>query len=113
MDPFLNQQAEPDLNLAMRQAATAYGLHGGNQHEQEATTGHQELWSLVSAIRRDKQDLHMAIHSDDPHTQQSAQSIAAQQDTSRRQLKKWHKRRAKDVIQGKNGISRTPSHTNH
>ena len=50
VDRFLNQQAEPDLNLAMPQAAAACGLHGRNHHEQEATTPRQDLRSMVSAI---------------------------------------------------------------
>ena len=72
VDRILSQQAEPDLNLAMRQAATACGLHRGRPHGQETTTPHRYLRFMVNAIWRDKQDLHMAIHSHDPHTQQSA-----------------------------------------
>ena len=99
VDRILNQQTEPDLNLAMRQAATACGLHGGHRHKQAATTPHQDLRSLVSAIWRDKRDLHTAIHSHDPQTQQGTQSIAATLDTTRRQLREWHERRAKELAQ--------------
>ena len=60
---------------------------------------HQDLRSPFNAIWRDKRDLHTAIKSHDPHTQQSAQSIAKQLETTRRQLRQWHERRAKDLAQ--------------
>ena len=54
---ILGQQDQTDLNLAMRQAATACGLHA--QHRtQDYTTPHQDIRSLFTAIRRGKRALH-------------------------------------------------------
>ena len=58
---ILGQQNETDLNLAMRQAATACGLHG-QQRTQDDATPHQDLRSLVTAIWHDKRALHTAVH---------------------------------------------------
>ena len=53
---ILGQQDKTDLNLAMRQAATACGLNG--QHRtQDDTTPHQDLQSLVTTIWHDKRAL--------------------------------------------------------
>ena len=97
VDGMVSQQAQLHLILAMRQVATECGLHGTSQHEQEATTPHQNLRSLISAIWREKRGLHTTIHSQHPHTRQSAQRIAARSETTRQQLSAWHKRRAKDL----------------
>ena len=40
------QQAKTDLNLAMRQVATACGLHGGHRYTQDNATPHQDLRSM-------------------------------------------------------------------
>ena len=61
---ILGQQDETDLNLAMRQAATACGLHGQHRTQDDANA-HQDLRSLVSAIWHDKQALDTAVHSHD------------------------------------------------
>ena len=54
---ILGQQDGTDLNLAMRQAATACGLHG--QHRtQDYATPHQNLRSLVRAIWHDQRAVH-------------------------------------------------------
>ena len=92
------QQDETDLNLAMRQAATACGLHGQHRTQDDATR-HQDLPSLVTAIWHDKRALHTAVHSHDLQAQHDAQEIAAQLDTTRRQLREWHIRRAKELAQ--------------
>ena len=68
VDRILGQQRDPELNLAMRQAAAACGLHAGVPQEQEATTQRRGLHSMVNAIWCDKQDLHLAIHSHNTHT---------------------------------------------
>ena len=95
---ILGQQDKADLNLAMRQAATACGLNG--QHRtQDDTTPHQDLRSLVTAIRHDKRALHTAVHSHDLQAQHDAQEIAARLDTTRQQLSEWHIRRAKELAQ--------------
>ena len=54
---------------------------------------------MVTDIWRDKQALHTAVHSHDPQAQHDAQNIAAQLDTTRRQLEEWHFRRAKELAQ--------------
>ena len=54
---------------------------------------------MVTAIWHDKRELHTAIHSQDPQAQQDAQNIAARLDTTRRQLREWHVRRAKELAQ--------------
>ena len=54
---------------------------------------------MVTAIWRDKRALHTAIHSHDPQAQHDAQNIAARLDTTRRQLREWHVRRAKELAQ--------------
>ena len=82
----------------MRQAATACVLH--RQHRtQDDSTPHQDLRSLVTAIWRDKRALHTAVHSHDLQAQHDAQEIAARLDTTRRQLREWHVRRAKGLAQ--------------
>ena len=96
---ILGQQDETDFNLAMRQAATAYHLHGEHRCAQDDATPHQDLQSLVTAIWRDKRTLHAAVHSHDPQAQHDAQDIAARLDTTRRQLRQWHVRRAKEQAQ--------------
>ena len=95
---ILGQQDETDLNLAMRQAATACGLNGQHQTQDDATP-HQDLRSLVTAIWRDKRALHTAVHSHELQARQDARDIAARLDTTRRQLRKWHVRRAKELAQ--------------
>ena len=47
---ILGQQDVTDLNLAMRQAATACRLHGKQRCAQVDATSHQDLRSLVTAI---------------------------------------------------------------
>ena len=96
---ILGQHKETELNLAMRQAATACGLHGKHRCAQDDATLHQDLRSLVTAIWRDKRALHTAVHSHDPQAQHDAQDIAAPLDTTRRQLREWHVRRAKELAQ--------------
>ena len=96
---ILGQQDETDLNLAMRQAATACGLHGRHRCAQDNATPHQDLLYLVTAIWRDKRALHTAVHSDDPQAQHDGQDIAARLDTTHRQLREWHVRRAKELAQ--------------
>ena len=95
---ILGQQDETDLKLAMRQAATACGFHGQHRKQDDATP-HQDLRSLVTAIRQDKGALHTAVHSHDLQAQHDAQEIAARLDTTRRQLREWHIRRAKELAQ--------------
>ena len=95
---ILGQQDETDLNLAMRQAATACGLHGQRRTQDDATP-HQDLWSLVTAIWRNKRALHRAVHSHDLQAKHDAQEIAARLDTTRRHSgngtsawqRSWHK----------------------
>ena len=95
---ILGQQDETDPNLAMRQAATACGLHG--QHRtQDDTTPHQDLRSLVTAIWRDKRALHTVVHSHDLQAQHDAQEITARLDTTHRELREWHVRQAKELAQ--------------
>ena len=96
---ILGQQDETDLNLTMRQAATACGLHGGHRCAQDDATPHHDLRSLVTAIARVKRALHTAVHSHDPQTQHGAQDIAAWLDTTRRQIREWHVRRGKELAQ--------------
>ena len=50
---ILGQQDKTDLNLAMRQAATACGLSGQRRTQDDATP-HQDLPSLVTTIWHDK-----------------------------------------------------------
>ena len=83
---IVGQQYKADLNLAMRQAATACGLHGGHRCTQDNASPHQDLQSMVTAIWRDKQALHTAVHSHDPQAQHDVQNIAARLDTTRQQL---------------------------
>ena len=54
---------------------------------------------MVTAIWHDKRALHTAIHSHDPQAQHDTQNIAAWLDTTRRQLREWHVRRAKELAQ--------------
>ena len=82
----------------MRQAATACGLNG-QQRTQDDATPHQDLRSLVTAISRNKRALHTAVHSHDLQAQHDAQEIAARLGTTRRQLREWHVRRAKELAQ--------------
>ena len=82
----------------MRQAATACGFQGQRRTQDDATP-HQDLRSLVTAIWRDKRALHTAVHSHDLQAQHDAQEIAARLDTTRRQLREWHVRRAKELAQ--------------
>ena len=108
---ILGRQDETDLNLAMRQAATARGLHGGHRCTQDDATPHQDLRSLVSAVWRDKRALQTAVHSHDPHAQHDAQDIASRLDTTRRQLREWHVRRAKELAQEQRRYFQNPSPT--
>ena len=94
---ILGQQDNTDLTR--RQAATACGLHGKHRCAQDNATPHQDLRSLVTAIWRGKRALHTAAHSHDPQAQHDAQDIAARLDTTRRQLREWHVRRAKELAQ--------------
>ena len=96
---ILGQQEETDLNLALRQATTACGLHGKHWCAQDNATLHQDLRSLVTAIWRDKRALHTAVHSHDPKAQRDAKDIAARLNTTRRQSREWHVRRAKELAQ--------------
>ena len=96
---ILGQQDETDLNLAMRQAATACRLHGGHRCTQDDATPHQDLRSLVTAIWRGKGALHTAVHSHDLQAEHEAQDVAAGLDTARRQLREWYVRRAKELAQ--------------
>ena len=48
------------------------------------------------------------IHSHYPHTQQNAQSIAARLETTHRQLREFHKCRAKDLAQEQQRYLRNP-----
>ena len=82
----------------MRQAATACGLHRRHRTHDDATP-HQDLRSLVTAIWHDKRPLHTAVHSHDLQAQHYAQEIAARLDTTRRQLREWHIRQAKELAQ--------------
>ena len=82
----------------MRQAATACGLHRQHRTQDDATL-YQDLWSLVTAIWRDKRELHTAVHSHDLQAEHDAQEFAARLDTTRRQLREWHVRRAKELAQ--------------
>ena len=96
---IVGQQDEADLNLDMRQGATACGLHGGHRCTQDDATPHQDLRSTLTALWRDKRALHTAVQSHDPQAQHDAQKIAAWLDTTRRQLSEWHVRWAKELAQ--------------
>ena len=72
----LGQQDETALNLATQQATTACGPHQGHRYTQDSTTRHQNLRSMVTAIWRNKRELHTVIHSHDPKAQKDAQNIA-------------------------------------
>ena len=96
---ILGQLDKADLNLAMRQAATACGLHEGHRCTQDNATPHQDLQSMVTAIWRDKRALHTAVDSHDPQAQHDAQNIAARLDTTSWQLREWHVRLAKELAQ--------------
>ena len=96
---ILGQQDQTDLNFAMRQAATAGGLHARHRCAQDDATPHQDLRSLVTAIWRDKRAPHTAVHSHDRQAQHAAQDIAARLDTTLQQLREWHVRRAKELAQ--------------
>ena len=93
---ILGQQDKTDLNLAMRQAATACGLSGQRRTQDDATP-HQDLPSLVTTIWHDKRALYTAMHSHDLQAQHDAQEIAAGLETARRQLREWHVRRANEL----------------
>ena len=54
---------------------------------------------MVTAIWRGNRALHTAVHFHDPQAQHDAQNIAARLDTTRRQLREWHVRRAKELAQ--------------
>ena len=54
---------------------------------------------VVTAIGHDKRALHTAVHLHDLQAQHDAQKIAARLDTTRRQLRDWHIRRAKELAQ--------------
>ena len=113
VDRILGHQSEPDLNLAMRQAAAACSLHEGGKHEQETTTPHRDLRSMVTAIWCDKRDLHTAIHSHDTHTQQHTHRIAARLETTRRQLREWDEHPARTLRRCNKGTSEIPDRTSH
>ena len=81
---ILGQQDKADLNLAMRQAATACGLNG-HHRTQDDTTPHQDLRSLVTAIWHEKRALNTAVHSHDLQALHDPQQIAARLDTTRQQ----------------------------
>ena len=69
VDRILGHRTNPDLNLAMRQAAAACGVCQRVCHQQETGTPHQDLRSIVSYTWCEKQHLHTTIHCHDPHTQ--------------------------------------------
>ena len=104
----LGQLDEADLNLAMPQAATAFGLHRGHRCTQDDANPHQDLRSMVTAIWRDKRAPHTAVHSHDPQAQHYTQNIAAQLDTTRRQFREWHVRRAKELAQEQQSYFENP-----
>ena len=83
---ILGQQDEADLNLAMRQAATVCGLHGGHRCTQDNAAPHQDLRYMVTTIWRDKRAVHTAIHSHDAQAQHDAENIAARLDTTPQHL---------------------------
>ena len=90
----------------MRQAATACGLNG--QHRtQDDTTPHQDLRSLVTTIWHDNRALHTAVHSHDLQAHDT-QEIAARLDTTRRQLREWIIRRAKELAQDQQRYFQNP-----
>ena len=95
---ILGQQNKTDLNLAIRQAATACGLSGQHRTQDEAVRD-QDLRSLVTTIWHDKRALQTAMHSHDLQAEHDAQEIAARLETARRQLREWHVRRAKELAQ--------------
>ena len=99
VDRILSHQSNPDLNLAMRQAEAACGLHKGGKQEEESTTPNRNLRSLVTAILCDKRNLHTAIHSHDIHTQQYTHRIATRLETTRWHLREWQEYRATDLAQ--------------
>ena len=99
VDPIRGRKINPDLNLAMKQAATACGLRGGVHHEQETATPHWDLRSMVNAVWCYTRDLHTAIHSQDTHSLRHAHRIAARLGTTRWHLREWHERGAKDLAQ--------------
>ena len=105
---ILGHQSDPDLNLAMRQAAAACGLHEGGKHEQETTIPHRDLRSMVTAIWCDKRDLHTAIGSNDTEPQKHPPRIAARLETTLRHHREWHERRAKDLAQEQQRYLKNP-----
>ena len=67
---------------------------------------------MVAAIWRDKGALHTAIHSHDLQAQPDTQNIAARLDITRRQLREWHVRQAKELAQDQQCyFQNTPSPT--
>ena len=56
----------------------------------------------------DKRALHTAVHSHDLQAQHEAQEIAARLDTTLRQLREWHVRRAKELAQERQGYFQSP-----
>ena len=54
---------------------------------------------MVTAIWRDKRALHTGVHSHDPQAKHDALDIVARLDTTRRQLREWHVRQAKEMAQ--------------
>ena len=104
---ILGQQDETDLILAMRQAATACGLHGQHRTQDDATP-HQDLRSRVTAIWRDKRGLHTAVQSHELQAEHDAREIAARLDTTRWQIREWHVRRAKELAQEQERYFKNP-----
>ena len=54
---------------------------------------------MATTIWRDKRALHTAVHSHDLQAQHDTQNIATRPDSTRRQLREWHVRRAKELAQ--------------
>ena len=69
---------------------------------------YHDLRSIIGAMWRKKQDLHTTIHSHDPHAQRIAERIAASLETTRQQLREWHKRQAKDLAQEERMCPKNP-----
>ena len=63
---------------------------------------------MVTALWRNKRELHTAIHSHDQQAGQDAENIAARMDTTRRQLREWHVCRAKELAQEQQHCSQNP-----
>ena len=109
---ILGQQDKTDLNLAMRQAATACGLSGQRRTQDEATP-HQDLRSLVTTIWHDKRALHTAMHSHDLQAQHDAQEIENNWKPHASNSENGTSAGRRSWRKNNSATSKTPNPTNH